>query len=1525
MSRFLRVWLALSLAASLWIGSALPARADPITTAIVAFAGLSGTVAAVATFVINTALYTAASWAAGKLMGKSKASVQERQASVTTLSLGETPREALIGETATGGSLIDAFNHGGQYSTDTVVRCIALADHAVDGLVGYFVDDQYYAFSANGVQAGFSGKLDIEFVNATAAGAAPPARFLAASAGTWDVTDVLAGVTHVWVATTIDDKVWTQGHPQFRFVTRGLKVYDPRKDPALGYVGPGPQTWADRSTHSYSRNAALLRYAFVRGVFAEGHHGEIAHLLIGRGLTATEAPPERIIAAANVCDEDVDGTPRYRANGVIRASDDFIVVEEMFAAAMAGVIVQREGGVEVEPGQAKSAVVTITDGDLVVGEQLTFSEFLPDGDGGRINTVIPRYVEPAQNWKDHAGPVRRDLDDITDDGGPRELTLPLMLVTDGGQADRCAEITRRLARLERRATIVLPPDHAELEEGDWIAWTSDRRHGGATVTYRIESWSLDEKWRQHLSLREIAATAYGEGAPVTDGSDTPPGPVVPGAVALVSVAASATSLTGAGATVPGIRATWTAPVDPAIRAIRAEVRVAGGADIAPTGISDPSTGVAIVTAGVVADEDVEIRLVPITDDSRAVTASAWIPLTIGSLVVPITPTIADDYNLLRRTGGGNFTGDLTSTEGARAGGNLFRTDGVTVMTQAEVRTPEGQAATIAGQTAWATSPLAIARLNNLSDTGLFNDLSNITTRPLTALTGRTANNLTYVSGGATVESLRPGEFGANVTETRQAATILGQAATATSSDFAVVTGATRPSDNAGTSGVLTAIGSGTVITGNVVTKPSGTTGYHGAAVGLAQAGSAFVQSSITGAGGVGALGWSVLALGEDATTFDNSGRFHAELGTASSSTGTVYLYESGVLRSSAGLSGLTAASRFRVAYDGAAASVVVDGVRVLSIAAPAGLRLWPKVIPYGVSTVGQMDVQYGAYSQAPRMGSNTYGADGVTLFTQAQQVTAEGQAATVVGQTAWATSPLAIARLNNLSDTGLFNDLSNITTRPLTALTGRTANNLTYVSGGATVESLRPGEFGANVTETRQAATILGQAATATSSDFAVVTGATRPSDNAGTSGVLTAIGSGTVITGNVVTKPSGTTGYHGAAVGLAQAGSAFVQSSITGAGGVGALGWSVLALGEDATTFDNSGRFHAELGTASSSTGTVYLYESGVLRSSAGLSGLTAASRFRVAYDGAAASVVVDGVRVLSIAAPAGLRLWPKVIPYGVSTVGQMDVQYGAYSQAPRMGSNTYGADGVTLFTQAQQVTAEGQAATVVGQGPLVTSPLTETEVRGRHAGDFATIAAATAGMNRGDVGRYMEFFPPGPIARLSDGTIQETGQRGRKLPTTATNTNSLAAGATAIYCRQVIPNVQSESTVKVSLGIITSNPMSRSGSGSVQTPSGTYAIKEKASGAADNTAQTIHSGTWSTLPEDIGSTALNSITLDDLAFANGLGVAVGLPSRDIPTGATLSREWFVSIANTATGGSGGLVNFGVRLDIRVERTPII
>lgn len=645
MRNFLWVWLTAA-----WLLTPTYALGAPVAAAVVAFFQLTGVAATIATFVVETVIAIAVNAVANKLFGPKVASsaAQQRQASVLSLAIGEGPREAIFGRAATGGLLLDAFNFGGANDTDWEVIVIKVADHRCDAFEGYFIGDTFYAWSADGAQSGFNSQLEVYWKNG-APGQTASSYLLTNSAsrlyGTaWESTDVAKSMAYVIFAYKADDPnaanpVWPQGRPQFKAVVRGKLCYDPRKDSTVA-GGSGSHRWATPSTWEWSENAAVCDYNYDRGIFAEDAVTDPTALLVGRGLSAQEADPARVAARANLCDEAVGlkagGTePRYRVGGVVFANQTFGDVKQMFATAMGGDIVKRQGGVEVLPGAAQSVVREITDLDLVVGEVVSYQPFLSDND--RVNTVIGHYNAPDQLWANVTAPVRRSTADIAADGGQKTADVAGDLITSQTQMQRVCEIKRRRGRREKRAALVLTPPHADLEDGDWIGWTSDRYFGGERVVFQIGVYAVQQSWRNNLALLEIASDCFDwvaaddEGVPGLAPVDEFGGldPVALAGVSIVAFALTADD----GSVVPAIKATWTAPADPAIRGVRLEVRKVSTTDVTLTATDQVSGGLLITADGVLPGTSVQGRLVPLAIQGRKVTASSWTTITTDALLI----------------------------------------------------------------------------------------------------------------------------------------------------------------------------------------------------------------------------------------------------------------------------------------------------------------------------------------------------------------------------------------------------------------------------------------------------------------------------------------------------------------------------------------------------------------------------------------------------------------------------------------------------------------------------------------------------------------------------------------------------------------------------------------------------------------------------------------------------------------------------------------------------------------------------
>jgi hypothetical protein len=486
----------------------------------------------------------------------SKPGRQRRDALAATLQTGEVARQGVFGRAAVAGSLVDAFNFGGKYGTDWEVLVIALADHRCDALEGFFVDDAFHTFTGDGAVPGFNGQLEVYFRDGRWDQEVPS--ILTTHGPGWTENDRGRGVAWAVVAYKADDEkaktpVWEGRRPSFLFVLRGLRAYQARKDSSVG--GSGAHRWNNPATREWTENPIDIRHTWVRGIYAGDRVNQPEMLLLGRGLSAIEAPPQNVFARANLCDELVDGAPRYRIGGVVSADEPFIEVESDFAAACGGVISQPEGAVEVDPGEARAPVAHFTDRDLIVGSRVSWSEFLGISDDGWVNTVIARFVDPVQRWKTRGAPVRRDTADIVTDGGPREQTLNLTLVTNVRQAERLAEIARRLGRLWARGRVTLPPRFAGIEEGDWVTWQSDRYFKGSTRTFLVEAWGSDEGWRHQLTLRQISASVFSETAPLDDGviAAQQPAPAALQPPIAGAWALSATTIAAGGVRVPALQ------------------------------------------------------------------------------------------------------------------------------------------------------------------------------------------------------------------------------------------------------------------------------------------------------------------------------------------------------------------------------------------------------------------------------------------------------------------------------------------------------------------------------------------------------------------------------------------------------------------------------------------------------------------------------------------------------------------------------------------------------------------------------------------------------------------------------------------------------------------------------------------------------------------------------------------------------------------------------------------------------------
>jgi hypothetical protein len=241
-----------------------------------------------------------------------------RQAQALQVQTGEVPRSGIFGEGGTAGSLVDAFNYGGKNGTDWTAFVFALADHVCESLVGFYVNDTFVTFSGDGTvpdpsdKVQFRGQLQVFWRNGAGDQDVPDILLdnapVVDGTPTWTPNDRGRSVAYVVVAFKADKSdakhpVWSAGEPNFIWVVKGLRCYIAREDDTVG--GAGAHRWDDPTTREWSANPIDCRQTWERGIYAGDKVDQPEMLLLGRGLSDTEAPATATFAPGNLCDEIV--------------------------------------------------------------------------------------------------------------------------------------------------------------------------------------------------------------------------------------------------------------------------------------------------------------------------------------------------------------------------------------------------------------------------------------------------------------------------------------------------------------------------------------------------------------------------------------------------------------------------------------------------------------------------------------------------------------------------------------------------------------------------------------------------------------------------------------------------------------------------------------------------------------------------------------------------------------------------------------------------------------------------------------------------------------------------------------------------------------------------------------------------------------------------------------------------------------------------------------------------------------------
>jgi hypothetical protein len=369
--------------------------------------------------------------------------------------------------------------------------------------------------------------------------------------GTWTTDHRLRGCTYAHIRLRRTDYYEEHGAPSsFKFRVKGAKVYDPRLDTTNG--GSGTHRLDNATTWAWSPNPALCAADYMAGGTIAN---DVATPVRRRGFAvqtpATDIDWDAVIAAANICDENVSIPPsgtqdRYVCDCVLVPSDDSPDSDciEQILSSMLGQVVYTAGTYILYAGAYQTPTMTLTEEDLAGPIKYVTSA----GRSERYNYVRGTRYDLTQGQALEFLP-RTDATYVTADGKTLFRDIELPATQNEYRAQRIAQTILRRSREQQ--SIIWPGQLSAAKVGIWATCFVTVAELGITdkvfrcIGRKIRPTTNGEEPIVELTLREENSSTYSDPLVADYGSVTvaaDPGPissVVESATGLV-----ATSLSG---------------------------------------------------------------------------------------------------------------------------------------------------------------------------------------------------------------------------------------------------------------------------------------------------------------------------------------------------------------------------------------------------------------------------------------------------------------------------------------------------------------------------------------------------------------------------------------------------------------------------------------------------------------------------------------------------------------------------------------------------------------------------------------------------------------------------------------------------------------------------------------------------------------------------------------------------------------------------------------------------------------------
>jgi hypothetical protein len=553
----------MSLALATWIAAGI---GEFVTGSAIAYS----TAAAIAT-VLQFIAITAASMAVSKLLAPKLPSLSDSSFSQRSQMVRSpvSARQVLYGRCKVSGTLLYISTTGTK--NEYLHLIVALAGHEVEEIGDIYFNDELVPLSGSTPTGKYATVARINKHTGSSSQTADTDLISDTSSltdGKWTTNHKLLGIAYVYVRLKWDTTIFVGGIPTISAILQGKKVYDPRT-----------------STTVYSANPALCLRDYI------------TDNAIGMGMTSSEVDDASIIAAANICEEQVQILPvspatyenRYECNGVISTSASPDENIGKLISSMAGLIAYSGGKIVLYAAGYRIPTVSLNEKHFAGALNVSTKTSARD----RVNSIKGVYISEDNAWQVSDFPSVTSSSYVSSDNGVvywRDVTLPF--TTSGSCAQRLAVIELRRARQEITFTAKFRLEAMQVRAGDTIQITNSKL-GWTNKVFEVLSWNFSSDGSPpqlgvEMTLRETASSVYSW--TVSDEVDVPvaskttlPNPFTLAAPTNLSLTGDGTTqfIQSDGTAIPRILVTWTAPSEQFIQS--------GGAVLIEYKLSSSST------------------------------------------------------------------------------------------------------------------------------------------------------------------------------------------------------------------------------------------------------------------------------------------------------------------------------------------------------------------------------------------------------------------------------------------------------------------------------------------------------------------------------------------------------------------------------------------------------------------------------------------------------------------------------------------------------------------------------------------------------------------------------------------------------------------------------------------------------------------------------------------------------------------------------------------------------------------------